>query len=111
MDKYKIIKNLGDGTYGNVAQATNTQTGEVVAIKKMKKKFYSWDECMSLREIKALRKLNHLNIVKMKEVIRVNNDLYLVFEYMQGNVYEMLKQNRTSGLSLDQIKSVMYQTF
>lgn len=111
MDKYKIIKNLGDGTYGNVAQATNTQTGEVVAIKKMKKKFYSWDECMSLREIKALRKLNHPNIVKMKEVIRVNNDLYLVFEYMQGNVYEMLKQNRTSGLSLDQIKSVMYQTF
>lgn len=65
----------------------------------MKKKFFSWDECMSLREIKALRKLNHTNIVKLKEVIRVNNDLYLVFEYMQGNVYEMIKTNRANGLS------------
>ena len=82
MDKYKIIKNIGDGTYGNVAQAINQSTNETVAIKKMKKKFYSWDECMALREIKALRKLNHPNIIKLKEVIRVNNDLYLVFEHM-----------------------------
>lgn len=66
---------------------------------------------MSLREIKALRKLNHPNIVKLKEVIRVNNDLYLVFEYMQQNVYELLKNNRTKGLTEDQIKSVLYQTF
>eukprot|EP00347_Sterkiella_histriomuscorum_P008494 403344883 len=110
MDKYKITKNLGDGTYGSVAMATNSQNGEVVAIKKMKKKFYSWDECMSLREIKALRKLNHPNIVKMKEVIRVNNDLYLVFEYMQGNVYEMIKDNKARGLSDDQVKSVLFQT-
>ena len=63
---------------------------------------------MSLREIKALRKLNHPNIVKMKEVIRVNNDLYLVFEYMQGNVYEMIKDNKTRGLSDDQCKSVLF---
>ena len=74
----------------------------------MKKKFYSWDECMSLREIKVLRKLNHPNIVKMKEVIRVNNDLYLVFEYMQGNVYEMLKNDRVRGMSEDKIKSCLY---
>ncbi len=99
MDKYKVTKTLGDGTYGSVAQATNTQNGELVAIKKMKKKFYSWDECMSLREIKALRKLNHPNIVKLREVIRVNNDLYLVFEYMQGNVYEMIKDSKARGLS------------
>ena len=39
MDRYKIIKTLGDGTYGSVVKATNTKTGEVVAIKKMKKKF------------------------------------------------------------------------
>ena len=108
MDKYKITKNLGDGTYGSVAMGTNTQNNEVVAIKKMKKKFYSWDECMALREIKALRKLNHPNIVKMKEVIRVNNDLYLVFEYMQGNVYEMIKDNKARGLSEDQVKSVLF---
>lgn len=56
----------------------------------MKKKFYTWEECMQLREIKvlgssfdprlqfivdiysylkqSLKKLNHPNIVKLKEV-------------------------------------------
>ena len=73
----------------------NKKTGEVVAIKKMKKKFYSWEECMALREIKSLRKLNHSQIVKLKEVIRVNDDLYFVFEYMEQNVYQLIKDRTT----------------
>ncbi len=76
-------------------QAVNKKTGEVVAIKKMKKKFYSWEECMALREIKSLRKLNHSQIVKLKEVIRVNDDLYFVFEYMEQNVYQLIKDRTT----------------
>lgn len=91
MDRYKIIKNVGDGTYGSVVKAFNKSNNEEVAIKKMKKKFYSWEECMALREIKSLRKLNHTQIVKLKEVIRVNDDLYFVFEYMEKNVYEIMK--------------------
>lgn len=87
MDWYKIIKTVGDGTYGSVVKAVNKKTGEVVAIKKMKKKFYSWEECMALWEIKSLWKLNHPNIVKLKEVIWVNDDLYFIFEYMEMNVY------------------------
>lgn len=87
MDRYKILKNVGDGSFGSVAKAINKTTGETVAIKKMKKKFYSWDEAMSLREIKSLRKLNHQHIVKLKEVIRVNDDLYFVFEFMDQNIY------------------------
>ena len=66
--RYKVIKQLGDGTYGSVWKATNRQSNEVVAIKKMKRKFYSWEECMALREVKSLRKLNHPNVVKLKEV-------------------------------------------
>ena len=76
-------------------QAVDKKTGEVVAIKKMKKKFYSWEECMALREIKSLRKLNHSQIVKLKEVIRVNDDLYFVFEYMEQNVYQLIKDRTT----------------
>eukprot|EP00967_Tisochrysis_lutea_P128983 scaffold221331_cov19-Tisochrysis_lutea.AAC.1 len=41
----------------------------------MKRKFYSWEECMNLREVKSLRKLNHPCIVKLKEVIRENDEL------------------------------------
>ena len=48
---YKVVKQLGDGTYGAVWKAINRQTSEVVAIKKMKRKFFSWDECMNLREV------------------------------------------------------------
>lgn len=48
----------------------------------MKRKFYSWDECMGLREVKSLRKLNHPCIVKLKEVIRENDELFFVFEFL-----------------------------
>ena len=48
----------------------------------MKRKFFSWEECMSLREVKSLRKLNHPSVVKLKEVIRENDELFFVFEYL-----------------------------
>lgn len=53
MDRYDVLKQLGDGTYGSVQLAKSRDKGDVFAIKKMKKKYYSWDECMSLREIKV----------------------------------------------------------
>jgi protein kinase len=107
MDRYKILKTIGDGTYGSVAKGINKSTGETVAIKKMKKKFYSWEEAMSLREIKSLRKLNHVSVIKLKEVIRVNDDLYFVFDFMDNNVYEIMK-DRTKSLPEDKIKSYIF---
>jgi protein kinase len=107
MDRYKILKTIGDGTYGSVAKGINKSTGESVAIKKMKKKFYSWEEAMSLREIKSLRKLNHVSVIKLKEVIRVNDDLYFVFDFMDNNVYEIMK-DRTKSLPEDKIKSYIF---
>ena len=41
MEKFQILRTCGDGTYGTVYEATNKQTKEVVAIKKMKRKFQS----------------------------------------------------------------------
>ena len=57
----------------------------------MKKKYYSWDEAMQLREIQSLKKLSHNNVVKLKEVIRENDTLYFVFEYMKENLYQLMK--------------------
>ena len=91
MDRYKVTKQLGDGTYGEVLKAANRQTGEVVAIKRMKRKYYSWDECMALQEVKSLRKMKHPNIVKLKEVIREQDILYFVFEFLDQNLYEVSK--------------------
>lgn len=82
MDKYKIGKVLGDGTFGSVLKAVNKKTGEIVAIKKMKNKFPKWEDCINLSEIKSLMKFHHPNIVRLYEIIKENNELYFVFEYM-----------------------------
>uniref|UniRef100_A0A0D3FRC2 Protein kinase domain-containing protein n=1 Tax=Oryza barthii TaxID=65489 RepID=A0A0D3FRC2_9ORYZ len=52
MERYKVIREIGDGTCGNVFRAYNTETNEIVAVKKMKRKFFQWEECISLREVK-----------------------------------------------------------
>ena len=85
LKRYKMINLVGDGTYGLVYLAFNQESKEKVAIKTMKRKYYSWSEVMDLREVKSLKKLNHPNVVKLKEVIRENNRLYFVFEYIKGN--------------------------
>lgn len=51
----------------------------------------SWEECMQLREVKSLKKLSHPNIVKLKEVIRENDELFFVFEFMEGNLFELMQ--------------------
>lgn len=94
MNRYRIIKTVGDGTYGSVLQAINKKTNQLVAIKKMKKKFYSWEECVKLREVQSLKKLNHPNIVKLKEVIRENDELFFVFEFLDKNIYELTKEQK-----------------
>jgi male germ cell-associated kinase len=53
----------------------------------MKKKFASWDECINLREIKCLRKLNHPNLIKLKEVVKLHDELNLIFESLDQNIY------------------------
>lgn len=53
MNRYVLLSQLGDGTYGSVLLAKKVDTGDKVAIKRMKKKYYSWDECMNLREVKV----------------------------------------------------------
>lgn len=106
MHRYKIIRSLGDGTYGSVVEAKN-QKNETVAIKKMKQKYYTWDECMKLREVSALRKLSHINIVKLKEVIRENDELYFIFEYLNENLYQMIK-DRKKFLPEYTIKSIIW---
>lgn len=41
--------------------------------------------------LQSLKKLNHANVIKLKEVIRENDHLYFVFEYMKENLYQLMK--------------------
>ena len=78
----------------------------------MKRKYYSWEEAMNLREVKSLKKLSHNNVVKLKEVIRENDTLYFVFEYMKENLYQLMKERYESGdktFPEHIIRNMMYQ--
>ncbi|XP_071402883.1 serine/threonine-protein kinase MAK isoform X1 [Centroberyx affinis] len=108
MNRYTTLKQLGDGTYGSVLMGRSNESGELVAIKRMKRKFYSWEECMNLREVKSLKKLNHANVVKLKEVIRENDHLYFVFEYMKENLYQLMK-DRNKLFPESVIRNISFQ--
>ena len=111
MNNFKELKKLGDGSFGSVIKALNLTTNEIVAIKRMKQKYSSWEECINLKEIKALRKLNHVNTIKLKEVVLVNNELNLFFEYIEKNLLQYYSSIKEQGSQINQkcIKSLVYQ--
>ncbi|XP_043507205.1 serine/threonine-protein kinase dyf-5 isoform X2 [Frieseomelitta varia] len=108
MNRYITLNQLGDGTFGSVVLGERIDTGEKVAIKRMKRKYYSWEEAMNLREVKSLKKLSHANVVKLKEVIRENDVLYFVFEYMKENLYQLMK-DRDKLFPESVIRNIVYQ--
>ena len=112
MEKYQVHKQVGAGAFASVSKATNKSTSEVVAIKKMKKKFANWDECLSLNEIKSLTKLKHPNIIKLIEVIRSNDELFCVFEFAQQTIYSLYLSYKEKGQPVPEplIKSFIFQT-
>lgn len=120
MDKYIITEDLGEGSFGKVKKAINKTTNELVAIKIFNQKFQSIDKCKELREVKALTKLHHENIINLIEIILENQKLHLVFEIMKMNLFELLNKkdndyffkkenNNIKGLSEDIIKVIFYQ--
>ena len=42
--------------------------------------------------VKVLRMLNHVNVVSLKEAFRRKGKLYLVFEYVDRNLLEVLEE-------------------
>lgn len=71
----------------HVLKAVKRATGEVVAIKKLKKKFGTFGECLDLREFRSLRDLSHFSIIRLIAVIRENDStLFFIFEHMEANL-------------------------
>lgn len=73
----------------------------------MKHNYHNWEECISLPEIKALIKFHHPNIVRLYEIIKQNNQLYFVFEFMEQNVYQLIK-DRQKPLNEIHIRNIIY---
>ncbi|RLN71152.1 hypothetical protein BBJ28_00000219 [Nothophytophthora sp. Chile5] len=97
MNRYEMLERLGDGSFGEVSRARSLKTQEIVAVKKIKALFPTWEECLQLRELKSLRVLRHENIVQLKEVIRDKEELYFVFEYMQTSLFRVMRSLKHQG--------------
>lgn len=61
-----------------------------------------------MREVKILKMLSHPNIVEMKEAFRKKGIVYLVFEFVENNLLEVLEKT-PSGLQPSVIRKIIYQ--
>ncbi|NWY99938.1 MK15 kinase, partial [Loxia curvirostra] len=82
--------------YGIVWRATNRQTGETVAVKKIFDAFRNrTDAQRTFREIMFLQEFGeHPNIIKLLDVIPAENDkdIYLIFESMETDLHAVIKK-------------------
>jgi cyclin-dependent kinase-like len=109
MENYESLGIIGEGTYGVVMKARHKESGQVVAIKKFKES--DEDEQVrktSLREVRVLKQLRHDNIITLLEVFRRKGKLYLVFEYVEKTILEVLEK-RPNGLEDVEVKKYIYQ--
>ena len=107
-NKFDVIGIVGEGAYGIVYKCRNKETKEYVAIKKFKE---SEDEIVKKtmrRELKVLQILKNDNIVEFKQAFKQKGNLYLVFEFIDKNLLELLEQSPT-GLSPQLIKNLIFQ--
>jgi len=110
MENYKILKDLGQGTWGVVKMAEQKGTGRMVAIKKIKSQ--DPDEGINftaVREIKLLRELKHPHIVDLVDCFPMYDDMSinLVYECARTDLSHILT-NRSIRLSLPDIKAHLY---
>ena len=86
-NRYRIDSELGRGGMGEVYRATDTQTGELVAVKALNPEVVAHTPDLVerfVREGEALRQLNHPNIVRMIAAVQEQGQHYLIVEYVSG---------------------------
>ena len=112
--RYQIIKRLGEGSFGFVVAAKDTQTGKRVAIKKIKDAVEDLqDGKRLLRELKLLRHFRgHENFISIKDIIISPNnntfkDIYIVTDLMDTDLHRIVRSQQP--LSDDHVRYFVYQ--
>ena len=108
--KYIRTSKLGEGTYGVVYRAKDQKGQEIYALKKIR--LQAEEEGIpstAIREISLLKELNHINIVKLYEVLHSPKKLTLVFEYVEQDLKKVIDSTNQKGLETKYIKSFLYQ--
>ena len=96
MEKYELHSSIiGKGAFGKVKKATVRANQELRAVKKIDKLTLDEPERIRLKyEIDILKNLAHPNIVRLYEVCLEKNTLHFVFEYLDLNVYQLMRERR-----------------
>jgi len=82
---YELKTELGRGAFSIVYLATNKGTGQQYAVKVINKKDLGKDYEKNLKmEVDILKKVNHPNIIALKELFDTPDKLYLVMELVTG---------------------------
>lgn len=95
---YRTAHCLGEGVYGKVYEGKDEQTKERVAIKKIDQNTFTNDRYLEnaiFSEIYLMKRFNHPNIVRFKDVLNSKNSLYIITEFCKnGDLRELIKRKR-----------------
>ena len=105
MDNFRVIKALGQGTWGQVHMAEQKKTGRIVAIKKIKsERSEEGVNFTAIRELKLLREFKHPNIIELVDCFTTPDQaVCLVYECAFTDLEKIL-QNKSIPLGLADIK-------
>ncbi|KAK6294195.1 hypothetical protein J4Q44_G00350250 [Coregonus suidteri] len=109
---YEVLDFLGRGTFGQVVKCWKRGTGEVVAVKILKNHpSYARQGQIEVGILARLSGENadEHNLVRAFECFQHRSHTCLVFEMLQQNLYDFLKQNKFSPLPLKVIRPVLQQ--
>uniref|UniRef100_A0A8C7FT21 non-specific serine/threonine protein kinase n=1 Tax=Oncorhynchus kisutch TaxID=8019 RepID=A0A8C7FT21_ONCKI len=109
---YEVLEFLGRGTFGQVVKCWKRGTNEIVAIKILKN--HPSYARQGQIEVSILARLStesadDFNFVRAYECFQHKNHTCLVFEMLEQNLYDFLKQNKFSPLPLKYIRPVLQQ--
>ncbi|NDJ61473.1 MAG: protein kinase [Chloroflexi bacterium] len=104
-DRYEPIKLIDQGGMGDVFQARDIETDEIVAIKFLKPDVVADDPALVQRferEAEALRQLHHPNIVSIYATGEQDEVHYIVMEFVSGGSLAQLLQ-REAQLPIERV--------
>ncbi|NXE77658.1 NEK3 kinase, partial [Cochlearius cochlearius] len=95
MEEYKVLKVLGEGSFGRALLVHHRISGQKYAMKEIRLPMPSSDVENSRKEAVLLAKMKHPNIVAYKESFEADGHLYIVMEYCDdGDLMQKIKHQR-----------------
>ena len=83
---YKLFKNIGKGSFGEVYLAVKQNNNEPLAVKRIELRTNKHQDMMKYLnyEISIMKELKHPNIIQLIEYFQSHNHLYVIMEYCNG---------------------------